>query len=96
MLAKKFKQQSSFKLKQPNKNVMFFLNQAIEWHETGFTAAEMAESMFNNCLYSGKGYEHIRSSLYKMAQRYCNEFDDRKSIVEPKKPKRFRLKSEFF
>jgi hypothetical protein len=96
MLIKNFKQVSSFKLKRPNENVTFFLNQAIEWHEEGFTAAEMAEMMFKYQLYSGKGYEHIRSSIYKMAERYCNEFDDRKSIVEPKKSKRFRLKSDFF
>ncbi|MCE7567551.1 hypothetical protein LZS85_15615 [Aliivibrio fischeri] len=94
-MKKVFKRHTTFKGALKNENVSFFLNQGIEWHSEGFTALDMALEMDKYGLYPDRDIESIKSSVYGFTRTYCTEIDQKEPIYMPKKPKLYKIKSDY-
>lgn len=94
MLSKTFKKKSSVRFPRPNPVRDFFLNQAIEWHEEGFTCREMAQELQKWGFYPEWETKNVMTRLTSYFHRYCRELP-KKSVLEPRIPKNYRIKTEF-
>lgn len=92
---KSFKKRTTAKFGQKNPKRDFFLNQAIEWHDKGFTCREMAEEMIKYGYFpEDVVLRNAMSNVASYARNYCVE-QPKKSVLEPSTPKRYKIKVEY-
>lgn len=94
MQSKTFKQRSSVKFQRPNPVRDFFLAQAIEWHEEGFTSKRMAQELMKWGFYPEWEIKNVMTRMTPYLHRYCRELP-KKSVLQPAYPKWYKLKTEY-